>query len=77
MDVTRAQTARRLAADLSKLSAVASALADQEVWELTRNARAQDVAEALGVTEAAVRKAIQQHNRRQRGLPPKRVDQKG
>jgi hypothetical protein len=72
VDATRAQVARRLAAELSKLSAVASALADEAVWELTRDTRAQDVAEALGLTEAAVRKAIQQHNRRRSGLPPKR-----
>ncbi len=78
MDVTRALTARRLASELSRLSAAASALADAEVWELTRGVRAQDVAGALGLTEAAVRKAIQQHNRRQEGLPPKRrVSRKG
>lgn len=65
MDVTRAATARRLASELSQMSAMAAALADEAVWELTRSrGSAKEVAVALGVSEAAVRKAIQQHNRR-------------
>jgi hypothetical protein len=72
VDVSHALAARQLAADLSRLSAVASALADQTVYELTRGTRAQDVAQALGLSEAAVRKAVQQHNRRVVGLTPKR-----
>jgi hypothetical protein len=66
MSVARAQTARRLASDLSAMSATAAALADEAVWEMTRDMPAKDVAAALGVSEAAVRKAVQQHNRRQR-----------
>jgi predicted ArsR family transcriptional regulator len=50
------------------MAALASALADEAVWHLSRSETAKDVAAALGVSEAAVRKAIQQHNRRQRGL---------
>jgi predicted transcriptional regulator len=69
VDVTLVATARRLASDLLALSAVAAELADEAVWLQTRDAPAQDVADALGVTLAAVRKAIQQHNRRQKGLP--------
>jgi hypothetical protein len=66
MDVSRAATARKLATDLSAMAALAAALADEAVWELTRDRPAKDVAAALGVSEAAVRKAVQQHNRRQR-----------
>ena len=64
MDVTRAATARRLAADLNALSALAAALADEAVYELTRAEPARDVARARGVSEAAVRKAIRLHNAR-------------
>lgn len=67
MDVTRIVAARRLAEDLSRLSAVAAALADEAVWVLTRHEPAKDVAAALGVSEPAVRKAIQQHNKRRKG----------
>lgn len=69
MDVSRAETARELAGELSRLAALAAALADEAVWHLTRSETAKDVANALGVSEAAVRKAIQQHNRRLQGLP--------
>lgn len=69
MDVTRAVTARKLAEDLARMAALAAALADEAVWHLTRLETAKDVAKALGVSEAAVRKAIQQHNRRVQGLP--------
>jgi len=68
MDVTLAATARRLADDLSRLSQVAATLADEAVWLASRTARAKDVAEALGVSEPTVRKAIQQHNRRRKRL---------
>ena len=64
MDVSRAATARRLAEDLSRLSAVAAELADAVVFELTRDAKAKDVARALGVSEPSVRKAVRQHNAR-------------
>jgi hypothetical protein len=74
MDVTRAATARRLADELMRLAIVAAALADAEVWELTRErGSARRVAAALGVTEASVRKAVQQHNRRQKGLSVRRT----
>lgn len=72
MDVTVAATARRLAGELSQMAARAAELADAAVWQATRGAMAQDVATALGVSEAAVRKAIQQHNRRQAGRPKRR-----
>lgn len=65
MDVARAITARQLAADLNRLSAVAAALADAAVFELTRDASHADVAKALGVGLPTVRKAIRQHNARQ------------
>lgn len=64
MDVYRAATARELASKLSDMAALAAALADEAVWHATRSETAKDVAKALGVSEAAVRKAIQQHNRR-------------
>lgn len=62
--LSAAVTARRLATELSRMSAVAAELADEAVWRATRAEPAKDVAKALGVSEAAVRKAIQQHNRR-------------
>lgn len=68
MDVTRAATARKLAGDLSEMAALAAALADEAVWDLTRSASAADVAKALGVSVATVRKAVQVHNRRRSGL---------
>lgn len=50
------------------MAALAAELADAAVWEATRaRGAARDVARALGVSEAAVRKAIQQHNRRTSG----------
>jgi hypothetical protein len=64
MDVTRALTARRLASELSGMAALAAAIADAEVWSLTREHQADEVAEALGVSLPAVRKAIQVHNKR-------------
>lgn len=64
MDVTRALTARRLARDLSNMSALASALADAAVWELTREHPAVDVAEAMGVGLPTVRKAVSLYNKR-------------
>jgi len=64
MDVTRVVTARRLATDLSRMAALAAELADEAVWDATRGETAKTVATALGVSEAAVRKAVQQHNRR-------------
>ena len=64
MDVSRIVTARRLAEDLSRMAATAAELADAEVWLATRAEQARDVAEALGVTEATVRKAVRQHNAR-------------
>lgn len=64
MDVARAVTARRLAVELSRMAALAAELADEAVWQVTRAERAVDVARALGVSEAAVRKAIRQHNHR-------------
>ena len=68
MDVTRAATARKLAGDLSEMAALAAALADEAVWDLTRAAPAADVATALGISVAAVRKAVQAHNRQLKGL---------
>lgn len=66
MDVIRnAGTARRLAEELSRMAALAAEIADEAVWRATRSEPAKDVAKELGVSEAAVRKAIQQHNRRQ------------
>lgn len=64
MDVTLALTARRLAEQLSRMSAVAAALADESVWMASRTATAEQVAEAMGVSVPAVRKAIRLHNRR-------------
>lgn len=64
VDVTRAKTARKLASDLSAMAALAAALADEAVYELTRSAPAKEVAVALGVSEPAVRKAVQLHNKR-------------
>lgn len=64
MDVARAATARRLAEELSRMAALAAELADEAVWHATRSEPAKDVGRALGVSEAAVRKAIRQHNRR-------------
>ena len=69
MDVTRAATARELAVELQRMAALAAELADEAVWRLTRAETAKDVAKALGVSEAAVRKAIQQYGRRVQGLP--------
>lgn len=66
LDVTRAATARRLATELSNMASLAAQLADEAVWDLTRQESAKVVADALGVSEAAVRKAVQQHNRRRR-----------
>ncbi len=51
------------------MAALAAELADEAVWRATRSETAPEVARALGVSEAAVRKAVQQHNRRARGLP--------
>lgn len=68
MDVTLARTARQLASQLHALSAVAAELADEAVWLMTRESSAEQVAEALGVSVPAIRKAIQQRNRRQAGL---------
>lgn len=67
MDIARVVTARKLAVDLSRMAALAAELADEAVWQVTRGDRAKDVAAALGLSEAAVRKAIQQHNRRTSG----------
>jgi len=67
--IRAAVTARRLAADLSQAAADAAELADEAVWRATRDESAEAVARALGVSIAAVRKAIQQHNRRQEGRP--------
>lgn len=64
MDVSSAATARRLAEDLSRMASLAAELADEAVWRLTRSETAKDVGRALGVSEAAVRKAVQNHNRR-------------
>lgn len=72
MDLTIATSARNLAGELSQMAHRAAELADAAVWQATRSAAAKDVAEALGVSEAAVRKAVQQHNRRIAGLPAKR-----
>jgi transposase-like protein len=69
MDVSRAATARKLAGELSRMAALAAELADEAVWQATRRDPAKDVARALGVSEATVRKAIQQHNRRRGALP--------
>ena len=68
VDVTRAATARRLAAELSRMASLAAELADEAVWHLTRSEAAKDVAKALGVSEPTVRKAIQQHNNRRRNV---------
>lgn len=68
MDVTQAQTARRLAAEMSRMAELAAALADAAVWELTRRETAKDVARAMGVSEPTVRKAIRLHNARQKPL---------
>jgi len=65
MDVTLAATARRLAEDLSRMAATAAAVADGAVWLASRDDKAKDVAEALGVSEPAIRKAIRRHNGRQ------------
>lgn len=64
MDITRAVVARRLAGELSSMAALAAALADEAVYELTRSAPAKEVAAALGVSEPAVRKAVRLHNAR-------------
>ena len=64
MDIHLIVAARRLAESLSTTAALAAALADEAVWLASRTAKARDVAAELGVSEAAVRKAIQQHNRR-------------
>ena len=64
-----AAAARRIAEDLSRAAAAAAELADAAVWQATRHAPGPTVAQALGVSLAAVRKAVQQHNRRQKGLP--------
>ena len=70
MDVTRAVTARRLAVELGRLAGLAAALADEAVWEATRHEPAKVVAEALGVSEATVRKAIRLHNARRGDIRP-------
>lgn len=64
MDVSRALTARRLALELNRLSTIAAALADETVYELTRDRSHAEVAAALGVGLPSVRKAIRQHNAR-------------
>ncbi len=46
------------------MAALAAEIADEAVWRATRSEPAKDVAKELGVSEAAVRKAIQQYNRR-------------
>lgn len=61
------KTARRLAQDLSRMAALAAELADESVWHATRSESAKDVAKALGVSVAAVRKAVRQHNARNAG----------
>lgn len=74
MDVTHVVTARKLAAGLSGMAALASALADEAVWEATRTRSAKEVATVLGVSVAAVRKAVQQHNQRRRAALADRTD---
>ena len=66
MDViVRARTARRLATDLLRMASLAAALADEAVYEATRQrGTARDVARALGVSEPTIRKAIRLHNAR-------------
>lgn len=57
--------ARRLAEDISALSERASAIADEVIWQATRERGSTEaVAKELGVSLAAVRKAVQQRNRR-------------
>jgi DNA-directed RNA polymerase specialized sigma24 family protein len=63
--LTLVALARRLAEDISALSERASAIADEVVWQATRErGSAEAVAKELGVSLAAVRKAVQQRNRR-------------
>lgn len=64
MDVTYALSARKMAGELWTIAATAAELADAEVYRLTRQATHAEVAEALGVSRAAVNKAVWQYNKR-------------
>lgn len=63
--IDRARRARRLS---DEALAVLAAVGDEAVWLATREATRREVAQELGVTEAAVGKAVRQHNARQRAL---------
>lgn len=71
----------RLARELSDVAmGTLAAIADEEVWRLTRDASRREVAQVLGVSEAAIGKAVRQHNARQKAATrstetdrPKRV----
>lgn len=58
----------RLARELSDAALGAlAAVGDEAVWQATRTASRREVAAALGVSEAAVGKAIRLHNARRAG----------
>lgn len=63
--VDRARRARQLS---DEAMATLAAVGDEAVWLATRTAKRREVAQALGVTEAAVGKAVRQHNARQKAL---------
>ncbi len=58
----------RLARELSDAAmGTLAAVGDEAVWLATRTASRREVAQALGVSEAAVGKAVRLHNARQVG----------
>lgn len=55
----------RLARELSDAAmGTLAAVGDEAVWQATRNARRQDVARELDVSEATIGKAVRRHNAR-------------
>jgi hypothetical protein len=63
--VDRAKRARELS---DEAMATLAAVGDEAVWLATRVATRRDVARELGVTEAAVGKAVRLHNKRRKAL---------
>ena len=65
MDLSLVHIARRLAVEINELSERAAAIADEVIWQATRErGSAEAVAQELGVSLASVRKAVQQRNNR-------------
>jgi hypothetical protein len=70
LDRTHGVARVKLARELSDAAlAVLAAVGDEAVWQMTRFDLRREVAEYLGVSEAAIGKAVRRHNAREKALP--------